>query len=90
MFISPGTLWVYRSLHRALGLLRAWAEEDAGKKKGECPPERFAEDIQWFLDLAVPAIFNAFDDPLEDGATDPLTLLQEDRWHRLLQGRRMH
>ena len=62
---------MYRSLHRALGLLRAWAEEDAGKKKTECPPERVVEGIHWFLNVAVSAILNALT-PLEDGATDPL------------------
>ena len=60
---------MYRFFQRALRLLRAWAEEDAGKTKGQCAPERF---VEWFLNVAVPAIFNAFDDPQEDGATDPL------------------
>ena len=56
---EPGTLWVYRSLHRALRLLRAWAEEDAGKTKGQCSVERFAEGIEWFVNVAVPAVFDA-------------------------------
>ena len=69
---TPGTLWVYRSLHRALRLLRAWAEEGAGaaQKKHLCPPEMFVEGIQWYINEAVPAVFAT---PLE---TVPTILLE--------------
>ena len=69
---TPGTLWVYRSLHRALRLLRAWAEEGAGvaQKKHLCPPEIFVEGIHWYINEAVPAVFAT---PLE---TVPTILLE--------------